>query len=209
MADLSAASLDDVFAGQRHVTASSACGVCGRVTIEALRTRAAPLGVRSHFDGAVLGQLPQRLRDRQRVFDGTGGLHAAALCTPAGEVVRSAEDVGRHNAVDKVIGAMLLDERLPLSGHALVVSGRTSFEIVQKAWIAGVELICAISAPSSLAIDLAHEAGITLLGFVRDGGFNIYTGAERVMSRAASDPVRSERATAARRPRRSQRSQGS
>ena len=109
------------------------------------------------------------------MFDGTGGLHAAGLFTTAGVCEASAEDVGRHNAVDKVIGEMLLDDRLPLAAHALAVSGRTSFEIVQKAWLAGIGLVCAVSAPSSLAIDLADEAGITLLGFARDGGFNVYT----------------------------------
>ncbi len=108
--------------------------------------------------------LPDRLRERQRIFEGTGGLHAAGLFTPDGICDVSAEDVGRHNAVDKVIGTMLLDDRLPLDSHALAVSGRTSFEIVQKAWLAGIGLVCAVSAPSSLAIDLAEEAGITLLG---------------------------------------------
>jgi FdhD protein len=125
--------------------------------------------------------LPARLRERQEVFDGTGGLHAAALFDSDGTVAAVAEDVGRHNAVDKVIGAMLLAERLPLDDHALVVSGRASFEIVQKAWIGGVGLVCAVSAPSTLAIDLAESAGITLLGFARDGGFNIYTHASRIV----------------------------
>lgn len=184
-----ASTLDDVFATRRNVAATSACGVCGRVSIEALRTRAPRVAGSSRFDETVLAALPARLRERQRVFDGTGGLHAAALGTPDGAIVRAAEDVGRHNAVDKVIGAMLLDERLPLAGHALVVSGRTSFEIVQKAWLAGVELVCAVSAPSSLAIDLAEEAGITLLGFVRDGGFNVYAGAGRVVRSQAFQEI--------------------
>ena len=172
--------LPAIFDGRRNVATSSACGVCGRVTIDSLRTRVPPLSASTPFDRSLVRDLPGRLRERQRTFDGTGGLHAAALFTADGTCVRSAEDVGRHNAVDKVIGEMLLDGRLPLSGHALVVSGRTSYEIVQKAWLGGVELICAVSAPSTLAIDLAAESGMTLLGFVRDGGFNIYTNPHRI-----------------------------
>ena len=172
--------LSEIFDTRRNVTTTSACGVCGRVTIESLRTRVPPLSASTTFDRSLVRDLPRRLRERQRTFDGTGGLHAAALFTPDGNCVRSAEDVGRHNAVDKVVGDMLLDGRLPLSGHALAVSGRTSYEIVQKAWLGGVELICAVSAPSTLAIDLAAESGMTLLGFVRDGGFNIYTNAHRI-----------------------------
>jgi FdhD protein len=120
------------------------------------------------------------LRQRQTVFDETGGLHAAGLFDMDGTCCASAEDVGRHNAVDKVVGAMLFEERIPLRHYALAVSGRASFEIVQKAWLAGVSIICAVSAPSSLAIELAEEAGISLLGFVRDGGFNLYTHPERI-----------------------------
>jgi FdhD protein len=172
--------LPAIFDDRRNVTATSACGVCGRVTIESLRMRVPPLSASTIFDRALVRDLPRRLRERQQTFDDTGGLHAAALFTPEGHCVRSAEDVGRHNAVDKVIGDMLLEGRLPLSAHALVVSGRTSYEIVQKAWLGGVELICAVSAPSTLAIDLAAEAGMTLLGFVRDGGFNIYTNPQRI-----------------------------
>jgi FdhD protein len=126
--------------------------------------------------------LPETLREHQSVFQRTGGLHGAALFTAAGAFVTAAEDVGRHNAVDKVIGQRLLDEALPLAAHVLVVSGRTSFEIVQKAWIAGVEIICAVSAPSSLAVELADQAGVTLIGFARENGFNIYTHPARVRS---------------------------
>jgi len=129
----------------------------------------------------VAAGLPAELRTRQDAFEETGGLHAAGLFTPDGAHVRSAEDVGRHSAVDKVVGAMLLDDQLPLDGYALVVSGRTSFEIVQKAWIAGIGLVCAVSAPTSLAIELAGEAGITLLGFTRDGGFNVYSHPGRIV----------------------------
>lgn len=129
---------------------------------------------------AALAAMPDRLRERQAVFDGTGGLHAAGLFTRDGACEIAAEDVGRHNAVDKVIGAMLLNERLPLGEHSLMVSGRVSFEIVQKAWMSGIGLVCAVSAPSSLAIELADDAGITLLGFARQRGFNVYTHPERL-----------------------------
>jgi FdhD protein len=169
-------------AAKRNIVTSSSCGLCGRVTIESLKVRLNPVAVSWHMSRDLAAQLPAQLRKRQQAFDATGGLHAAGLFTPHGRCERSAEDVGRHNAVDKVIGAMLLEERLPLSDLALVVSGRTSFEIVQKAWIAGLGLICAVSAPSTLAIDLASEAGITLLGFARGDGFNVYSHPERIES---------------------------
>ncbi|HEY7497909.1 MAG TPA: formate dehydrogenase accessory sulfurtransferase FdhD [Vicinamibacterales bacterium] len=165
----------------RNVMTNSSCGLCGRVTIESLRTRAMPLASTWTMSKTVAASLPDLLRARQTVFTGTGGLHAAGLFTPEGNCAASAEDVGRHNAVDKVVGAMLLEERLPLDRFALAVSGRASFEIVQKAWIAGIGLVCAVSAPSSLAIDLASEAGITLLGFAREGGFNVYTHPSRIV----------------------------
>lgn len=174
------ARIDQLLAERRNVVANSSCGICGRVTLESLATRAAPLTVTCSLDGGVLAQLPEALRRHQRVFDQTGGLHAAALFKPSGELVTVAEDVGRHNAVDKVIGRMLLDDRLPLASHGLVVSGRASFEIVQKAWLAGVEIVCAVSAPSSLAIELAAQAGMTLVGFAREHSFNIYTHPERL-----------------------------
>jgi FdhD protein len=173
--------LEALLAERRNVVANSSCGICGRVTIDSLQTRAVPLEVTIRLDRAVVQTLPDALRSRQSLFDQTGGLHGAALFTTGGAFVAMAEDVGRHNAVDKVIGAMLLEERVPLRGHALAVSGRTSFEIVQKAWVAGIEIICAVSAPTSLAIDLAVEAGITLVGFVRDRGFNIYSHPRRVI----------------------------
>jgi FdhD protein len=165
---------------RRNVIANSSCGLCGRSTIESLRPRVASLPSTTTVDRTDALEMAVELRARQRLFDETGALHAAAIFNATGECVAFAEDVGRHNAVDKVIGALLLDDRLPLTGHALAVSGRASFEIVQKAWLAGLELICAISAPSSLAIDLAEEAGITLLGFVRTDGFNIYSVPRRV-----------------------------
>ena len=165
---------------RRNVLTSSSCGLCGRLTIDSLRVTIEPLVSPQAIDRDLAAALPARLRERQRVFDETGGLHAAALFGLDGDFETSAEDVGRHNAVDKVIGAMLLEDRLPLEGRVLVVSGRTSFEILQKAWIAGIAIVCAVSAPSSLAIELAEEAGITLLGFVRDGGFNLYTHGHRI-----------------------------
>ena len=167
-------------AERRNVTASASCGMCGRVTIESLATRVPALRLATRVDRAFVQGLPDRLRTQQQVFERTGGLHAAALFSVQGDLAASAEDVGRHNAVDKVIGAMLFEDRLPLIGHVLVVSGRTSFEIVQKAWIAGIELVCAVSAPSSLAIEVAEAAGITLVGFAREHGFNIYSHADRV-----------------------------
>lgn len=170
----------EALAGRRHVMANSSCGLCGRVTIDSLKTRASPLASSAAIETEVLHGLPEALRARQVVFHETGGLHGAALFTTRGELIASAEDVGRHNAVDKVIGGLLLDERLPLDEHVLVVSGRTSFEIVQKAWLAGVPIICAVSAPSSLAIDLAREAGITLLGFARERTFNVYSHSARL-----------------------------
>jgi FdhD protein len=166
---------------RRNVLTSSSCGLCGRVTIESLRLHSTTLAGGDRMERHVAASLPERLRGRQAVFEETGGLHGAALFALDGACEGSAEDVGRHNAVDKVIGAMLLEERVPLGGHALLVSGRASFEIVQKAWLAGVPIVCAVSAPSSLAIELAHEAGITLLGFVRDGGFNLYTHPDRIV----------------------------
>jgi FdhD protein len=175
-----AAGLAEHLEQRRNILTSSSCGLCGRVTIDSLRLRAAPLAIGEPMEADVAAALPRTLRQRQSVFDETGGLHAAGLFTLAGTCERSAEDVGRHNAVDKVVGAMVFDDRVPLAGHALVVSGRASFEIIQKAWLAGVPIVCAVSAPSSLAIELAHEAGITLLGFVRDGGFNLYTHPQRI-----------------------------
>ena len=172
--------LEEHLEQRRNIMTSSSCGLCGRVTIESLRCRAAPLALDNRIDARLAGELPQKLRARQSVFDETGGLHAAGLFALDGTCCTSAEDVGRHNAVDKVVGAMIFDERVPLRQYALAVSGRTSFEIIQKAWLAGIPIVCAVSAPSSLAIELADEAGITLLGFVRDGGFNLYTHPDRI-----------------------------
>jgi len=150
------------------------------LTIESLRTNLPPLTASWKVPAATVLELPDRLRQAQAVFEETGGLHAAGLFTREGRLETVAEDVGRHNAVDKVIGRMLMAERLPLSNHLLFVSGRTSFEIIQKAFFGGIPFVCAVSAPSSLAVELAHDCGMTLIGFLRGRNFNIYTHPERV-----------------------------
>lgn len=169
-----------VRATRREILASAACGVCGRAAVDTLCESLAPLGTGPHLSAAIIAQLPDLLRRHQPVFASTGGLHAAALFDCGGAVLATAEDVGRHNAVDKVIGDRLLRESLPVGDGVLCVSGRTSFEIVQKAWCARIPIVASVSAPSSLAVSLASSAGITLIGFVRAGGFNIYTRPERV-----------------------------
>jgi FdhD protein len=168
-------------AGKRHVTASSSCGVCGRRSIDDLLESARRLTSTWTVARAVVSAMPDRLRAAQKGFDETGGLHAAGLFAGDGSLVRMAEDVGRHNAVDKVFGAELRDGHVPLDERVLFVSGRTSFEIVQKAVCAGVPIVASVSAPSSLAIGLARDANLTLVGFVRGGTFNIYTGADRIL----------------------------
>jgi FdhD protein len=167
-------------AGRRHVTLNSACGMCGRLTIASLKTDRAPLQSTTAVRRSVVLTLPDRLRSAQEIFGETGGLHAAALFSVDGALDSAAEDVGRHNAVDKIIGRKLMEDALPLSDRLLFVSGRTSFEIVQKAFLAGIPIVASVSAPSSLAIDLATEAGVTLVGFVRGSSFNIYSHANRI-----------------------------
>lgn len=176
----SAAGVDAVLAGRRQVAINSSCGLCGRLTIESLRAEAPPLVCPWTVGAATLVELPARLRVAQTLFDATGGIHAAGLFTRDGALEAVAEDVGRHNAVDKVVGRMVMRDALPLGDRLLVVSGRASYEIVQKAFLAGIPLVAAVSAPSSLAIELASEAGITLVGFVRGDAFNIYTHAARI-----------------------------
>jgi FdhD protein len=168
----------------RHFLTSSACGVCGTASLDALRSRLGSLspiaGEAAPVSPALLYELPDRLRAAQGIFGKTGGLHAAGLFTLDGTLVALREDVGRHNAVDKLVGWALLDGRLPLTGHILLVSGRTSYEIMQKALAAGVPMVCGVSAPSSLAVDLARDFGMTLVGFLRDHRFNIYATPSRV-----------------------------
>lgn len=170
-----------VMAQRRNVVATASCGVCGRLTVDSLRADLSPLQPGFSMSASAVVRLPERLRVDQPMFDATGGLHAAGLFDREAALTISAEDVGRHNAVDKVIGRMLLREALPLGDSALFVSGRTSFEIVQKAWCAGIPIVASVSAPSSLAIELAREACITLVGFVRDGGFNVYAHSQRII----------------------------
>ena len=166
----------------RNFYTSSSCGVCGKASIDAIRTRTRHdvAGDELRLPLATLLALPDRLRAAQQVFDKTGGLHAAGLFTADGELVALREDVGRHNAVDKVVGWALREGCLPLRSTVLLVSGRASFELTQKAWMAGVPVLAAVSAPSSLSVDLAAEAGMTLIGFLRGQTMNVYTGDHRV-----------------------------
>lgn len=165
----------------RNFYTTSSCGVCGKASIEAaLGPSCARIDSGLRVDAALLVGLPAKLREAQRVFERTGGLHGAAQFTADGTLVRVREDVGRHNALDKLIGAALLEGELPLADSVVLVSGRLSFELVQKAARAGVPVLAGVSAPSSLAVSLAEQVGMTLAGFVRDPGFNVYTGGGRI-----------------------------
>ena len=166
---------------ERHFHTSSACGVCGKANLEQLELRGCPVippGPR--MPAEKIYALPGKLQEAQGLFEATGGLHAAALFDADGELVALKEDVGRHNATDKLVGWALLEGRLPLSDHAVMVSGRSSFEILQKCLTAGVPIVCAISAPSSLAVEVARRFDITLVGFLRGNRFNVYSAPERV-----------------------------
>jgi FdhD protein len=168
---------------ERNVYTTSSCGLCGKASLDAVRTaaRVAPAQAdRPRVSPELLAALPDRLRAGQAVFDRTGGLHAAALFDADGELVDLREDVGRHNAVDKLVGRALRDGRLPLHDMILVVSGRASFELAQKAVMAGLPVLAAVSAPSSLAVDLAAETGLTLVGFLRGSSMNVYAGESRI-----------------------------
>jgi FdhD protein len=184
----------EILDARRQLIANSSCGVCGRATIDELRADIAPLPQGVCFDIRLIRELPRRLREQQSTFAQTGGIHGAAAFTAGGALVAAAEDVGRHNAVDKVIGSSVLkdvdgsadpmtgpdDQEMAAPMAVLMVSGRVSFEIVQKAWLAGLPIVAAISAPTSLAVALADAAGVTLLGFVREHSLNIYTHASRI-----------------------------
>lgn len=166
---------------ERNFYTTSACGVCGKASLEQLELRGCPMIPPGPVVPAeTVYSLPEKLRERQSLFDSTGGLHAAALFDANGELLALREDVGRHNATDKLIGWALMEGRLPLSEGIVMVSGRSSFEILQKCLQAGVPMVCAISAPSSLAVDVAREFGMTLIGFLRGEKFNLYSGAERI-----------------------------
>jgi FdhD protein len=174
----------DPSALQRNFYATSSCGICGKASLDQIEVHCAPLPEGPVVSASVIRRLPDALRARQRVFERTGGLHATGVFDTDGTLLAVREDVGRHNAVDKVIGQAVLAGRVPLSDRLLQVSGRLSFEIVQKAAAAGIPVLCAVSAPSSLAVAAGDRLGMTVVGFVRDGGFNVYAHPERVAREA-------------------------
>lgn len=165
---------------ERHFLATASCGICGRASTEELITRIPRLPDGPTVAASTLMTLPARMREAQAIFETTGGLHAAALFTPHGELLEVREDIGRHNALDKLVGTYALSGDLPAHDTVLLVSGRVSFELVQKAAVAGIPILCAVSAPSDLAVTTAARVGMTLVGFLRDGSFNVYQSAERI-----------------------------
>jgi FdhD protein len=169
---------------ERNFYTTSSCGVCGKSSLDALATGARAVASPAGFgvDATLIDDLPRRLQAQQTVFQSTGGLHASALFSRSGELLGLREDVGRHNALDKLIGSRFLDDALPLDEAILLLSGRASFELLQKAVMAGIPVVCAVGAPSSLAIQAAEEFGVTLLGFVRGQRFNVYAGGERIVA---------------------------
>jgi FdhD protein len=166
---------DDSAVAERHFVATASCGICGKASIDEVTVRCDPIPAGPIVARAVILALPGLLRAAQRAFDETGGLHAAGLFSPSGELVAIREDVGRHTALDKLIGSQVMEGALPLHQRLLMVSGRVSFEIVQKAAVAGIPIVCAVSAPSDLAIETAERLGVTLVGFLRGDGFNVYS----------------------------------
>ncbi|MBX2996991.1 MAG: formate dehydrogenase accessory sulfurtransferase FdhD [Caldilineaceae bacterium] len=180
--DLHSAELPDLATLERHFFTTSACGVCGKASLDALENRGCmPLPPGPTVDASLLYALPQRLSERQSLFKSTGGLHAAALFRSNGDLLCLREDVGRHNAVDKVIGWALLHDELPLSDCMLLVSSRASYEILQKSTVAGIPIVCAVSAPSHRAVSVAQQFNATLVAFLRGERFNIYAGEERIV----------------------------
>jgi FdhD protein len=167
---------------EKHFYTSSSCGVCGKTSIDAINTINKPAALNNcQFSSSLIKKLPQLLRDNQSVFEKTGGLHASAMFDKNGALLIIREDVGRHNALDKVIGAALIKEIQNLNEHLLILSGRASFELIQKAAMAGIYFVAAVGAPSSLAVELANERGITLVGFLRENRYNIYTGCKNII----------------------------
>ena len=171
---------DDSKVAERHFVATASCGICGKASIDEVALRVEPLPEGPVVARSVILALPDLLRAAQRAFDETGGLHAAGLFTPKGELLALREDVGRHNAIDKLVGSQVLGGAMPLHDRVLMVSGRVSFEIIQKAAVAGIPIVCAVSAPSDLAIETAERLGVTLLGFLRGDGFNVYAHDARI-----------------------------
>ncbi|QIN84796.1 formate dehydrogenase accessory sulfurtransferase FdhD [Rubrobacter tropicus] len=175
---------------ERHFYTTSACGVCGKASLEQLELRGCPVVPPGpEVSSETIYSLPEKLREAQGLFEATGGLHAAALFDAEGNLLATREDVGRHNATDKLVGWALLEDRLPLSENVVMVSGRSSFEILQKCLTAGVPVVCAVSAPSSLAVDVAREFGMTLVGFLRGGRFNVYAGFDRILLGEGKEPA--------------------
>ncbi len=171
---------DTSLVAERHFAATASCGICGKASLDEIHVRSAPIPEGPVIDPAVLLALPARLREAQAVFEATGGLHAAGLFDADGHVIAVREDIGRHNALDKLIGSQLLAGALPLHGRIILVSGRAGFELVQKAAVAGAPILAAVSAPSDLAVQAAEELGVTLVGFLRGDGFNVYARPDRV-----------------------------
>jgi FdhD protein len=182
LVDLAEGAIPILHKAERNFYTTSSCGVCGKAGIDAIRTVSPfpPKADNIVIPAGMFCSLPQRLREQQAIFNSTGGLHASALFTFDGAFISLQEDVGRHNALDKIIGATFLNAQLPLNSHILLLSGRASFELIQKAAMAGIKIVAAVGAPSSLAVQLALEQGITLIGFLRDGRFNIYAHGQRI-----------------------------
>jgi len=172
--------LDTTQIAQRNFVATASCGICGKASLDQVQVRCAPIPPGPVIDSSILLALPDRLREAQRTFGLTGGLHAAGLFDTDGTLLSAREDIGRHNALDKVIGAAFLAGRLPLHDRILLVSGRAGFELVQKAAVAGIPIMAAVSAPSDLAVEAAERLGVTLVGFLRKDGFNIYARPDRI-----------------------------
>jgi FdhD protein len=175
-----ARAFDESVVAERHFVATASCGICGKASLDEVAIRSDPLPPGPVVQRTVVLALPDLLRAAQHAFDVTGGLHAAALFSPAGELIVVREDVGRHNALDKLVGSQVLAKAMPLHDRILMVSGRVSFEIVQKAAVAGIPIVCAVSAPSDLAVEAADRLGVTLVGFLRGDGFNVYAHDERI-----------------------------